>query len=257
MTTVHPTALMDESAELGRHVRVGAFAIIGPNVRIGDDTEIASRVTIECNTNIDSGCYLGSGAVIGSDPQDMKFAGETTWVEIGKATRIREYVTINRGTSASKRTSIGARCLLMSYVHIAHDCRIGDDVVLSNGVQVGGHVAIGNGATIGGSTSIHQFVRVGTQAFIGGGSHVARDVAPYVKAAGSPLKLYGTNTVGLRRLGVSAESRLALKHAYRILFNSDVPFPVAISQLEECDGDVPEVSSLLEFLSHSARGVTR
>ena len=257
MSSLHPTAIVDESATIEPEVCIGPFAIIGPGVRVGRGTEICARATVERNANIGSGCYIGSGAIIGGDPQDLKFSGEATWVDIGDNTRIREYVTVNRGTAASERTVVGSGCLLMSYVHVGHDCRIGDDVVLANGVELGGHVLIGDSVVVGGSTSIHQFVRVGERAFIGGRSSVPRDIPPYTKAAGDPLKLYGTNTVGLRRAGVSSETRLALKRAYRLIFNSELPLSQALTKLKESNCTIPEVHQLLEFVTSSERGVSR
>jgi UDP-N-acetylglucosamine acyltransferase len=251
---IHPTALVDASAEIDPTALVGPFAIIGPAVVIGPDTEIAPRATIERNARVGRGCYVGIGSVIGGDPQDRKFRGETTWVEIGDETSIREYTTINRGTAATGVTTVGRRCLIMSYVHVAHDCRIDDDVVLANVVQLAGHVHIEAHAQLGGSTPVHQFVRIGAHAYVGGGSRVPQDVPPFTKAAGHPLRLYGLNSVGLMRAGFSPAVRLALKHAYRMLFNSDLTTTQAIAQLRDSDAGIPEVQHLLEFVARSERG---
>ena len=251
---IHPTALVDASADIDPTALVGPFAIIGPAVVIGPDTEVAARATIERNARVGRGCYLGIGSVIGGDPQDRKFRGETTWVEIGDDTSVREYTTINRGTAATGVTKVGRRCLIMSYVHVAHDCRIDDDVVLANMVQLAGHVHIETHAQLGGSTPVHQFVRVGAHAYVGGGSRVPQDVPPYTKAAGNPLRLYGLNSVGLTRAGFSPAVRLALKHAYRMLFNSDLTTTQAIAQLRDTGGGIPEVQHLLEFVARSERG---
>jgi UDP-N-acetylglucosamine acyltransferase len=164
---IHSTAVVDAAAELGPEVVVEPYAIIGSGVRIGDSTTVAARATVVGDTNIGSGCHIGIGSVVGTDPQDLKFQGERTTLEIGDSTHLREYTTINRGTAASGSTVIGRRCYFMSYVHVAHDCRIGDDVVLANAVQLGGHVAIDDNAQIGGATPIHQFVHIGTHAFVG------------------------------------------------------------------------------------------
>jgi UDP-N-acetylglucosamine acyltransferase len=254
-TRIHPTALVDSAAELGDGVTVGPFAIIGPGVQIGRDTEIAARATIERNTILGPHCRVGIGAVIGGDPQDRKYRGEETWVEIGEGTRVREYSTVNRGTALTGRTVIGRRCYLMSYVHVAHDCVIEDDVTIANAVQLAGHVHIEEHASLGGSTPVHQFVRIGTFAFVGGGSRVPQDVPPYARAAGNPLRLYGTNGVGLARAGFSGDVRLALKHAYRLLFNSDLTVSDAVERLRQESDQIPEVIRLVEFVASSERGV--
>ena len=251
---IHPTALVDRGAAVDPTALIGPFAIVGPGVSIGPDTEIAARATIERNARIGRGCYVGTGSVIGGDPQDRKFRGETTWVEIGDETRIREYTTINRGTAATGITRVGRRCLIMSYVHVAHDCRIDDDVVLANMVQLAGHVHIESHAQLGGSTPVHQFVRIGSLAYVGGGSRVPQDVPPYTKAAGNPLRLYGLNVVGLARAGFEPAVRLGLKHAYRLMFNSDLTTTQAIARLRDDADQSAEVRHLIEFVARSERG---
>jgi UDP-N-acetylglucosamine acyltransferase len=252
---VHPTAVVDREAELGRDVIIGPYAVVGPGVTLGDRTEIAAHAVIERNTIFGRDCVVGSGAVVGSDPQDQKYRGEPTRVEIGEESRIREYVTVNRGSVATGRTVIGRRCYLMSYVHVAHDCVLEDDVVLANLVQLGGHVHVEARASIGGSSAVHQFARIGTLAFVGGGCHVSRDVPPYARAAGHPLKLYGINAVGLRRAGLGKDARLALQRAVRLLSNSDLTTGEALDQLRAQDAEYPEVHHLLEFFAQSERGV--
>ena len=252
---VHATAVVDSSAELDLDVVVEPFAIIGAGVRIGAGTTIGARVTVYGPTSVGAGCSVGIGAVLGTDPQDLKYAGEDTELVIGDDTHIREYVTVNRGTAASGRTIVGPRCYLMSYAHIAHDCRLGEGVILSNTVQLAGHVQIGDHALIGGLTPVHQFVRIGTYAFVGGGSRVSQDVPPYARTAGNPIRLYGINTVGLRRAGFDADLRLGLQRAYRLLFNSSMSRSEAIARVRDESGHVPEVAQLLDFLDATERGV--
>jgi UDP-N-acetylglucosamine acyltransferase len=253
---VHSTAIVDPKADLALGVVVGPWSIIGPGVKIGAGTEIRSHVLIEKNTTVGADCQIHQGAVLGTDPQDLKFRGEETFLEVGDRTVIREYATLNRGTSDLVRTVVGDDCLLMAYSHVAHDCQIGNNVVLANAVNMAGHVFIEDWAIIGGLTAIHQFVRIGAHAFVGGASRTSQDVPPYTKAAGSPMKLYGLNSVGLDRRGFSPEVRKSLKRAYRIIFQSSLPLSQALDQAEaECKG-LPEVGHFIDFIRKSERGVT-
>ena len=211
--TIHPTALIDPSAELGDGVAIGPYAIIGPQVSVGDRCRLGPRVTLQQNVRLAEDVSVGDGSILGGDPQDLKYGGEETWVEIGPQTIIREYSTINRATSATFKTTVGARCFIMTYVHLAHDCQVGDDVVIANATQCAGHVTIHDRAILSGLNAVHQFVTIGTYAFVGGGSRVNQDIPPYVKAVGNPMELYGLNTIGLQRAGFSAECVAA--HARR------------------------------------------
>lgn len=253
---LHPTAIVDPDATLGKGVVVGPWSIIGPGVRIGDGTQIRSHVLIEKNTTVGADCLVHQGAVLGTDPQDLKYRGEETFLEVGDRTVVREYATVNRGTSDMVRTVVGDDCFLMAYSHVAHDCQIGNNVILSNSVNMAGHVIIEDWAIIGGLTAIHQFVRIGAHAFVGGASRTSQDIPPYTKAAGSPMKLYGLNSVGLDRRGFSPEVRKSLKRAYRIIFQSSLPFSQALDQAEaECE-ELPEVGHFINFIRKSERGVT-
>ncbi|HWZ29636.1 MAG TPA: acyl-ACP--UDP-N-acetylglucosamine O-acyltransferase [Gemmatimonadales bacterium] len=252
---IHATALVDAGAQLGRDVEIGPYAVVGPKVTIGDGTRMAAHAVIDCNARIGSGVQIGVGTVVGGPPQDLKYKGEETWVEIGDHTVVREYSTINRGSTATGKTSIGARCFLMTYVHVAHDCHIGNDVIIANGVQMAGHVTIGDRANISGLTPIHQFCQIGTLAFVGGGSRVNQDVPPYVKAVGNPMQLYGLNSVGLQRAGFSPEVKLALKRAYRLLFNSDFTISQGIARARAELPALPEIETFLRFIETSQRGV--
>lgn len=255
-TGIHPSAVIHERVELAPDVTVGPGAVIGPGVVIGEGTTIGSNVLIEHHTVIGRECRIHHGAVLGSDPQDLKFEGEDTTLVVGDRTTIREYATLNRGTRASGRTVIGSDCMLMAYVHVAHDCRIGDRVILSNAVNMGGHVTIGDWAIVGGLTPIHQFVRIGDHAFVGGASRVAKDVAPYVRAAGNPLEMVGLNSVGLQRRGFSEETRRALKRMYRLFFTSKLNVTQAIARAREEPELTPEVERFVRFFEESDRGVS-
>lgn len=255
-TEVHPTAIVDPGAELGEGVTVGPWSIIGPGVRIGDGARIGSHVLIERDTILGADCHVHHGAVLGTDAQDMKYRGEDTLLLVGDRTVIREYATLNRGTTSLTRTVVGDDCLLLAYAHVAHDCQIGNNVIISNAVNMGGHVLIEDWANIGGLTAIHQFVRIGAHAMVGGASRAAQDIPPYTKAAGSPIKLYGLNGVGLERRGFSPEVRKALKGAYRTVFQSKVPLTQGLRKAEEEALDFPEVRHFLSFIRNSERGVT-
>jgi UDP-N-acetylglucosamine acyltransferase len=256
MTQVHPTALVDAAAELGEGVSVGPFCIVGPGVTVGARTRLAGHVVIERDTSIGEECRIGYGAALGTDPQDLKYAGEPTRLEVGDRTVIREYATLNRGTSALGYTRVGSDCMLMSYVHVAHDCQLGDHVILSNAVNMAGHVSIGDWAIVGGMTPIHQFVRIGAHSFIGGQSRISKDIPPFVKAAGIPVELYGLNSVGLQRRGFSEEVRRELKRAYRLFIGSTHNTTQALARAREELRALPEVEAFLRFFETSERGVT-
>ncbi len=252
---IHPTALIDPSAELGSGVTVGPFAIIGPNVIVGDRCRLGPRVTLQRNVRLADGVLVGDGSILGGDPQDLKYRGEETWVEVGEDTIIREYTTINRATTATFKTTVGARCFIMTYVHLAHDCHIGDDVVIANATQCAGHVTIHERAILSGLNAVHQFVTIGTYAFVGGGSRVNQDIPPYVKAVGNPMELYGLNSIGLQRAGFSGETVAALKRAYRLFFNSDLNLSQAMERARTELTPFPEVERFLAFVESSERGV--
>lgn len=255
MTAIHPTALVDQTAILGCDVDVGPFAIVGPQVEVGDGCRIGARVTIERNVRLGPRVGVGVGSVLGGDPQDLKYRGEETWVEIGADTVIREYSTVNRGTTASGVTRVGTRCFLMSYVHIAHDCQIGNQVIIANGTQLAGHVAIHDRASLSGLVAVHQFATIGRLAFVGGCSRVNQDIPPFVKAVGNPVELYGLNTVGLQRAGLSEETVRALKRLYRLFFNSDLNLSQAGERARVELPEHPEVNQFLEFVERSNRGI--
>ena len=252
---IHPTALVSSDAEFGENVEIGAFAIVGPECFIGDGCVIAPRATLEKLVTLAANVHVGSGSIVGGDPQDLKFHGERTFVEIGEGTVIREFATINRGTAHSDRTVVGSGCLIMSYVHLAHDCQVGNHVIISNGSQIAGHVVIEDRATISGLVTIHQFVKLGAHSFVGGSSKVTQDVPPYLKAVGNPVKLYGLNTVGLTRSGFDPAVIRELKRAYRLFFRSELIVSKALERAREELELFPEVENFLSFVSKSERGL--
>ncbi len=252
---IHPTAVVSSDAEIGTDVEIGPFAIIGDGCSIGDGSVISPRAMLDRNVTLGSMVKVGVGSVLGGPPQDLKYAGEETTVEIGDGTVIREYATINRGTAHSCKTIVGRNCLLMSYVHIAHDCVIGNNVILSNVVQLAGHVTIEDKAIVSGLCAVHQFARIGRHSFIGGCSRVSKDIPPFLKAVGNPVKLYGLNTIGLQRSGMPESTIRELKRAYRLLFRSDLNVTQAIERAETDLEPLPEVKELVRFVEASERGV--
>lgn len=248
-------ALINPDARLGEGVEVGPFAIIERNVTIGDGTRVDAKVHIKPYTKIGKNCRIFNSAVVGEIPQDLKFSGEKTELVIGDNTRIREFCTLNRGTSAGGQTKIGTDCLLMAYVHVAHDCVIGDNCILANGVQLGGHVEIGRYVTIGGMTPIHQFCKIGDHAFIGGGFRVVQDVPPYILAMGEPLKYAGLNAVGLRRRKFSEDIRTKMKKSYQMIFQSELNRSQAVKQIQKDFNSTPEINAIIDFIENSNRGL--
>lgn len=252
---IHPSAIIDPKAQIGENVKVGPFVIIENDVVIGDGTEIKSAAVIKSGARIGKECRIFQSAVISEIPQDLKFSGEKTLLEIGDRTTVREFCTLNRGTSELGKSSIGNDCLLMAYVHVAHDCVIGDKTILANGVQLAGHVSIGYHVTIGGMTPIHQFCNVGDHAFVGGGYRVVQDVPPYILASGEPLKFAGVNNVGLRRRGFSSESRMNIKRVYKQIFYSAMNMSESINEIKSNIEQTEEVKIILNFIENSNRGL--
>lgn len=252
---VHPSAIVARDARLGEDVEVGPFAIIGEDCEVGDGCIIAPRATLERHVRLAPNVRIGVGSVIGGDPQDLKFKGEATTVEIGEGSIVREYSTINRGTSQSWKTTVGKGSFIMSYVHLAHDCHVGDGVILANGVQLAGHVTVEDRAIISGLTAVHQFARIGTHSFVGGMSRVAKDIPPYLKAVGNPVKLYGLNSVGLQRNNFAPEVIRELKRAYRLFFRSELNVSQALERAQSELSMTPEVKHFLGFVDNSQRGV--
>ena len=255
---IHPTAIVDPGAEIGAHVTIGPYAVIGDRVRIGDGTTVGTHAVIDPYTEIGRDCRVFQFAALGGVPQSVKFQGEETVVRIGDGCTVREFVTIHRGTGfGGGITEIGEGCFLMAYTHVAHDCRIGRRVIMANNTTLAGHIEIGDYATVGGLVAVHQFVRIGDYAFIGGKSAVVKDIPPFVIAAGDRATLHGLNRVGLQRHGFSQETLAALKKAYRIVFRFGLTLKEALSRVEAEVAPTPEVVRFIAFLKSSQRGITR
>lgn len=255
---IHPTAIIDSKADIGSNVEVGPYSIIGANVHIGSGTVIGPHVVIQPHVEIGSDCHIFQYASIGAVPQALKFQGEETYVKIGRGTVVREFVTVNRGTGfGGEITEVGEENFLMAYVHIAHDCKTGRNVILANNATLAGHIVIEDFVTVGGLVAIHQFVRIGNYAYIGGKSAVVKDIPPYVIAAGDRAKLHGLNSVGLKRHGFSQETLSSLKKAYRIIFRIGLTLNEAIERVKAEVEQVPEINDLIRFIKSSERGITR
>ncbi|MBW1957639.1 MAG: acyl-ACP--UDP-N-acetylglucosamine O-acyltransferase [Deltaproteobacteria bacterium] len=255
---IHATAIVDSKAELDANVEVGPYSIIRENVSIGAGTVIGPHVIIEPYVNIGQDCHIFQYAAIGAPPQSLKFKGEKSDVKIGRGTIIREFVTIHRGTEfGGGLTEVGEENFLMAYTHIAHDCMTGKKVIFANNATLAGHIIVGDHATIGGLVAIHQFVRIGNYAYVGGKSAVVKDIPPYVIASGDRAKLHGLNTVGLKRHGFSQETLSLLKKAYRIIFRIGITLNEAIERIRAEVEQIPEVVNLIDFIKSSRRGITR
>jgi UDP-N-acetylglucosamine acyltransferase len=255
---IHPTAIVHAGAEIGQNVTIGPYAVIGDNVDIGDGTTVGTHAVIEPFASIGRECRIFPFAAIGGVPQSVKFEGERTYVKIGQGCTVREFVTIHRGTGfGGGLTEIGESCFLMAYTHVAHDCRIGHNVIMANNTTLAGHIEIGDYATVGGLVAIHQFVRIGDHAFIGGKSAVVKDIPPFVIAAGDRATLHGLNRVGLQRHGFSRETLAALKQTYRIVFRFGLTLKEAMARVQAEVAPIPEVIRFIEFLKSSQRGITR
>ena len=257
-TQIHPTAIVSPKAELGNNVSVGPHTIIEDDVVIGDDCEIASSCLLASCARLGARVKVSHSAVIGTQPQDLKFGGEKTLAKIGDETVIREFVTVNRGTKAHGESTIGKKCLLMAYTHVAHDCVIGDRVKMANATNPAGHVTIEDDAVLSGVIGIHQFVRIGKLAMIGGLSRVAVDVPPFVMAAPNPdFTMCGLNLVGLKRHGYSREQIGKIKEAYDVVYHAKLTLKEALAKLEkELAGD-EDVDYIISFLQKAERGIVR
>ncbi len=254
---IHNLSYVHEGATIGAKVQIDPFTMIHENVVIGEGTWIGSNVTIFPGARIGNNCKIFPGSVISAIPQDLKFQGEESTVEIGNNTTIRECVTISRGTMDKRTTRIGNNCLLMAYVHIAHDCHIANNVIIANAVQVAGHVTVDDWAIVGGSSAIHQFVKVGMHSMISGGSLVRKDVPPFTKAAREPLSYAGVNSLGLRRRGFSNETIGHIQEVYRYLFLNSLNNSRALEEIEINLPATKERDEIVNFIRSSARGVMK
>ncbi|MBN2141279.1 MAG: acyl-ACP--UDP-N-acetylglucosamine O-acyltransferase [Desulfovibrionaceae bacterium] len=256
-TDIHPTAIIGPKALIGQDVVIGPYCVVEDGVEIGDRSRLEAFSQVKRFTSMGPGNHIHSYACIGDEPQHLAFKGEETRVVIGQANDIREYVTIHRGTAGGPgRTVVGSHCMLMAYVHIAHDCRLGDHVIMANASSLAGHVEIGDHVVVNGMSGVQQYTRVGDYAFLGGMSGFAQDVPPYMLAYGIRAGLYGPNLIGLKRHGFSAQAVQALKKAYKIIFRSGLQRDEALARAAAELPGVAEVERLLEFLRTAQRGVT-
>lgn len=258
MTRIDPKAVVDPSAELDEGVTVGPFAVIGPDVQVGAGTRIGAHVVVSGPTRLGRNNRIHPFASIGDDPQDKKYAGEPTRLEIGDDNVIREYVTLNRGTpEAGGVTRLGDRNWIMAYSHVAHDCRLGNDITFANSASLAGHVDVADHAILGGFALVHQFCRIGAYAFCGFGSVINRDVLPFTTVSGHMAQPHGINVVGLRRHGMGPERIRELKRAYRLLFKSGKRLDEALDELRRWGQDNPDLEHMAAFIAASNRGILR
>lgn len=254
---ISPLAYISPDAVLGNNVKIDPFAVIHEEVIIGDDTHIMSGAVIMGGTVIGKSCFIFPGAVLGAIPQDLKFVGEKTTVEIGDNTTIRECVTINRGTKDKWKTVIGSNCLLMAYAHVAHDCILGNHVILANAVQLAGHVEVGEYAIIGGLAGAPQFARIGAHTYVAGHSVINKDVPPFIKAGRSPISFAGVNSVGLQRRGFSNETINAILEIYRSIYNKGLNTSQALDYVEQQLPVCAEKELIVSFIKNSKRGIIK
>jgi len=248
---------INPKAEIGKNVSIGPFVYIDEDVFIGEGTQIMSNAVILKGARIGKNCKIFPGAVVGADPQDLKYAGEYTTLEVGDNTTIREFCTINKGTTASGKTIVGSNCLLMAYVHVAHDCIVGNNVILANNVNLAGHVEIGDHAILGGLVAVHQFARIGDHVMVGGGSLVRKDVPPYVKAAREPLSYIGVNSIGLQRRGFEQATIDQIQEIYRCIFLKSNNISKSIESIESDFEDTEAKKNVITFIRNSERGLMK
>ena len=253
----HPLSFVHPEAQIGNNVEIGPFVTIDKNVVIGDGTRIMSNATILEGARIGKNCTIFPGAVVSAIPQDLKFRGEETTAEIGDNTTLREYVTVNRGTASKGKTIVGNNCLLMAYVHIAHDCKLGNNIIISNSSQIAGEVVIDDYAILSGGVLCHQFTHIGSHVMIQGGSQVNKDIPPYAKIGHTPIAFAGINTVGLRRLGFSDEAIAVIQEVYRCIYMAGMNTSDALKYIEENVAATPERDEILQFVHSSERGIVR
>ncbi|MEO6047707.1 MAG: acyl-ACP--UDP-N-acetylglucosamine O-acyltransferase [Candidatus Kapaibacterium sp.] len=252
---ISPLAVVHPDAVIGDGVRIDPFVVIEEDVVVGDGTHLQTHVHLCSGARIGRDCMIFTGASIGAVPQDLKFGGEATTAIIGDRTVIREYVTVHRGTNATMQTVVGSDCLIMAYCHVAHDCVVGDRVILANGVQLGGHVHIDEWAIVGGLTGIHQFERIGKHAMVGAGFRVMKDVPPFASAGNQPLGYSGVNVIGLRRRGFTDESIETIRNVYRLIYQSGYNIGDGVEKAMEEFGTVPEARDIIDFIRASKRGI--
>lgn len=252
---IHPLAVVDPGAQIGTRVRIAPFALVEAGVRIGDDCEVGPNVVIRAGTELGAGCRLRAGVVLGDPPMDSSYQGESTRVRIGRNCDLREYVTVHRSTGNGTETVIGDDVLVMTYVHIAHNCRVGNRVTVTNACQLAGHVEVEDGAVLGGMCGVHQYTRIGALAMVGACSYLAKDLPPFLIGTGNPFRVRGLNLVGLRRAGFSAEQIELLRKVYRIVYRSKHNLGAALAEIEARFPDSLEVRQFTAFCRAGRRGI--
>jgi UDP-N-acetylglucosamine acyltransferase len=257
MTHVHASAIVSPKAQLADDVTVGPFAVIEDSVTIGSGSVIGSHVLLAPGTVLGKNVKIAHGAVIGTNPQDLKFGGEVTKAIIGDNTVIREYATINRGTKYHMQTVVGKDCFIMAYAHVAHDCIIGNNVIMANSVNLAGHVEVDDFAILGGVLPVHQFVKIGAHCMVGGGFRVQQDICPYALVGGYPLKVVGINSIGLRRRGFADDTIKRLEQTFKLLFFSGLNTTQAVERIKNEIQMIPEIENVLTFLNRSNRGIVK
>ena len=255
--TIHPAAVVAEGAQLGTGVSIGPGAVVGPYVKLGDGCTIDANALVTGWTTMGARCRVHHGGVVGSTPQDLKYKGETSYLEVGEETIIREYATLNLATDEGASTRVGSHCLLMAYTHVGHNTTVGNHVVMANAVQLAGYVTVQDWAIVGGGSVVHQFTRIGRHSIIGGGSRVVQDIAPFTMAAGNPPRCTGINKIGLERRGFSPETREALDKSYRLIFRGGTTVTQAVAEMRERYPHIPEVEELAVFAETTERGLSR
>jgi UDP-N-acetylglucosamine acyltransferase len=255
-TTIHPTAVIDPRAEIDSGVSIGPYSVVGPDVKIGRGTTVGAHCVFEGWTEIGTECRISHSVCLGQEPQDVKYAGEQTYVRIGSRNLIREFTTVHRATGEGAETTVGDDNFIMAYVHIAHNCTVGNGTVIANATNMAGHVKVEDHARISGVIPIHQFVRIGTHAIVGGGSRVPKDVLPYTKVAGNPLRVSGLNTIGLQRAGFEAEAIRTIRQAYKLIYRSNLNVSQALDRVKSELPPIPEIRHLIDFIETSQRGIT-
>jgi UDP-N-acetylglucosamine acyltransferase len=257
MTRIHPSAIVHEGAQLGVDVEIGPYSIVGPNVKIGDRAKIMPQVFLDGHTTLGAECTVFPFASVGSQTQDLKFKGGTTFVEVGARTTIREYVTVNSGTADGEVTRVGAQCHIMAYCHVAHGCKVGDRVIMANGASLSGDVLVEDDVVIGGMTGIHQFTRIGGFAMVGGMAKITQDVPPFMLVDGSPAGVHGINSVKLQRLNVPVETQALIKKAFKVIYRDGLSTRQALERIRAEFTMVPEIERLIKFIETSERGIIK
>ena len=257
MSNIHSTAIIEDGAVVGADVKVGAYCVVGPNAKIGDGTELMSHAVIDGYTTIGSECTVHPFARIGGKTQDLKYAGGAPGVIVGDRTVMRECVTINAGTKDGSMTEVGSGCLLMAYSHVAHECKVGNEVIIANGTQLAGDVIVEDFAILEGLAGAVQFRRIGKMDFMGAYTKATKDVPPFMIADGLDIKIRGFNKIGMERRGVTEESRLAIKQAYRILYRQKLTLADAMDKIQNEVQSTPELDYLVQFIQASEVGIVR